>query len=47
MFSVYVLESGKTGRRYVGSRADLTERLNDTMPASRLRQAWIAVDYDF
>jgi hypothetical protein len=27
MFSVYVLISGKTGRRYVGSCADLAERL--------------------
>jgi len=27
MFSVYVLRSGKTGRRYVGSGGDLSDRL--------------------
>ena len=27
MFSVYVLRSSKTGRRYVGSCADLSDRL--------------------
>ena len=27
MFSVYVLRSAKTGRRYVGSCADLSDRL--------------------
>ncbi|MBA3831184.1 MAG: GIY-YIG nuclease family protein [Chthoniobacterales bacterium] len=27
MFSVYVLRSGKTGRRYIGSCADLSDRL--------------------
>jgi len=27
MFYVYILKSGKTGRRYVGSREDLDERI--------------------
>ncbi len=47
MFSVYVLRSGKTGRRYVGSCADLSDRLRrhnaGESPATQYGVPWILI----
>ena len=44
MFSVYVLRSSKTGRRYVGSCADISDRLRrhnaGESPATKYRLPW-------
>ena len=47
MFHVYVLRSGKTGRRYVGSCEDLVDRVrrhnNSESKATRHGVPWILI----